>query len=256
MIQVLLSTTLNKWFSTNLLVLNFDKTQYIQFKTTNTPEIPINISYNNKYIVNCMETKFLGITIDSVLSWKKHIQDLKVKLCKATYAIMTLKPFVSPESLKRIYFAYFHSIMTYGIIFWGTSSHSGDIFRLQKRVIRIITNSKKRDSCRNLFKDLNILPFYSQLIFSLLIFVIDNIELFKTNTDLLSINIRSKNNLKLPQARLSSYQKGVYYMGIKTYNLLPSSLKDLVNKKKQFKLALKRYLLEKSYYSLRELFDG
>jgi hypothetical protein len=87
-------------------------------------------------------------------------------------------------------------------------------------------------------------------------FVTDNIESFKTSSDVHSINIRSKNNLKLPQARLSIYQKGVYYMGIKTYNLLPSSLKDLLNKKQQFKLALKRYLLEKSVYSLREYFDG
>jgi hypothetical protein len=60
--------------------------------------------------------------------------------------------------------------MVYGIIFWGTSPDSGSIIRSQKRVIRIITNSKITDSCRELFKGLNKLPFYSQFIFSLLMF--------------------------------------------------------------------------------------
>jgi hypothetical protein len=44
--------------------------------------------------------------------------------------------------------SYFHSFMTYGIIFCGNSPHSSHIFRLQKRVIRIITNSRSRDPVR------------------------------------------------------------------------------------------------------------
>jgi hypothetical protein len=37
------------------------------------------------------------------------------------------------------YFAYFNSIMSYGIIFWGASSHSINIFRLQKKDINTFT---------------------------------------------------------------------------------------------------------------------
>jgi hypothetical protein len=36
----------------------------------------------------------------------------------------------SQEILKMVYCAYFHSIMTYGIIFWGNSCQSDLIFRL------------------------------------------------------------------------------------------------------------------------------
>jgi hypothetical protein len=92
--------------------------------------------------------------------------------------------------------------MSYGIIFWGNSSYSDNIFKLQKRVIKIITNSRTRDSCKGLFKKLDILPFYSQYIFSLLIFVIDNTSLFKTNSELYDINTRNKNNFHLSQPRL------------------------------------------------------
>jgi hypothetical protein len=101
-----------------------------------------------------------------------------VKLSRACYAVRSLRLFISHESLRMIYFSYFHTVMSYGIIFWGNTLYSNNIFKLQKRVIRIITNSRNRDSCRELFKELNIL-FYSQYLFSLLTSVIDNMSLFK-----------------------------------------------------------------------------
>jgi len=62
--------------------------------------------------------------------------------------------------------------MSYGIIFWGNSLHSSVISRMQKRVIRIILRCGYRESCRELFKELKILPLSSQYIFSLLLFIV------------------------------------------------------------------------------------
>jgi len=53
-----------------------------------------------------------------------------------------------------IYFAYFHTITVYGIIFWGVSVESRRIFQQQKRIIRIMTGSTSRISCRTLFRKL------------------------------------------------------------------------------------------------------
>jgi biotin synthase-related radical SAM superfamily protein len=69
---------------------------------------------------------------------------------------------MSPETLRKVYFAYIHSVMSYGIIFGGNQPYSDKIFKIKKRVIRIITNSRMRDSCRELLKKLEILPLYSQ----------------------------------------------------------------------------------------------
>jgi hypothetical protein len=44
--------------------------------------------------------------------------------------------------LKSIYFAYFRSIMKYGIIFWGNSCKSRKILTLQKKIIRIIKKAQ------------------------------------------------------------------------------------------------------------------
>jgi hypothetical protein len=45
-------------------------------------------------------------------------------------------------------------------------------FIVQKRIIRSIMNANPKTSCRGFFKRLNILPFYSQHIFSLLLLVV------------------------------------------------------------------------------------
>jgi hypothetical protein len=57
---------------------------------------------------------------------------LPPKLNKACYIARAMKPFLSLNSLKIIYHAYFYSVITYGLIFWGSSPYSTDIFRLQK----------------------------------------------------------------------------------------------------------------------------
>jgi hypothetical protein len=68
---------------------------------------------------------------------------------------------MSVSSLKMIYHAFFHSVMSYGIIFWGNSSYSTMIFEMQKKAIRIIVCGN-RVLCRNLFKKLQILPLASE----------------------------------------------------------------------------------------------
>jgi hypothetical protein len=55
--------------------------------------------------------------------------------------------------IRMIYFAYFHSIMSYELAFLGKASHSSHIFKLQKRAIRIMSNSRYRDSCRELLNN-------------------------------------------------------------------------------------------------------
>jgi len=122
-------------------------------------------------------------------------------------------------------------------------------------VIRIITNSRTRDSCRELFKKLEILPLYYQYIFLLSIFVIKNKHLFYTNNQVHSVHTRFKTNLHPPISNLTKFQKGVYYSGIKIFNNLPHNIKDLANEIIQFWNALKRFLRINSFYNSEEYFN-
>jgi hypothetical protein len=92
------------------------------------------------------------------------------------------------DTLKSIYFAYFHSIASYGIILGWNSSNSRRIFTLQKRTIRIMVGAHPRTSCRRLFKKLEILTVPRQYIYSSMSFFIGSQENFQTNSSVHSIN--------------------------------------------------------------------
>ena len=142
---------MSSWFRSNLLTVNYDKTYFVQFLTTHKHEIQMQIVNFNSLINNTTSTRFLGLKIDSTLTWREHITDLTPNINKARYVIRTLVFLRSPEILRMVYFSYFHSIMSYDIIFWGNSHSSINIFKIQKRIIRIMTKSNKHDTCRPLF---------------------------------------------------------------------------------------------------------
>jgi hypothetical protein len=70
---------------------------------------------------------------------------------------------MSLSLLIMIYYSLFHSTLSYGIIFWGKASNGKITFFLQKRVLQIMTEHRNRSSCRNLFKQLVILPLKSHI---------------------------------------------------------------------------------------------
>jgi len=90
-----------------------------------------------------------------------------------------------------------------------------------------------RVSCRNLFKKLQILPLTSQYMLSLLMFVVQNKNLFLTNNENQNLDTRQRNNLYLPQANLTIYQKEAYYSGIKIFNNLPLEIKNAAGNQKK-----------------------
>jgi hypothetical protein len=110
---------------------------------------------------------------------------------------------------------------------------------IQKRIIRIILNESPKISCQGLFRRLNILPFYSQYIYSLLLLAAKNASKFVINNEIYMINTRQSTNLHLPLIKLSKYKKGSCYMGIKLFNHLPQDVRKLLYDVKKFKVLAK-----------------
>jgi len=166
----------------------------------------------------------------------------------------SIKPFVSLNTLKTVYYSYFNAIISYGLPFWGNSPHGMKIFRMQKRIVRIMMGYKKRVSCRNLLRNLEILPFVSQYILLLMLFVVKNKNLFTLNSKNHTKNTRQFNNFYQPITNFTVYQKGVHYMGIRIFNNLPPYIKDISNNVRKFEIYLKQFLHTHSFYSIEEYF--
>jgi hypothetical protein len=76
---------LNKWFKSNLLFLNLDKTHFIQFNNKGKCTSTAQIKHEDKQISIAKETKFLGLYINNSLSWKTHIESSQSKLSSACH---------------------------------------------------------------------------------------------------------------------------------------------------------------------------
>jgi len=113
---------------------------------------------------------------------------------------------------------------------------------------------KYRVSCRNLFRRLEILPFVSQYILLLMLFVVKNKHLFTLNSENHTKSTRQFNNYH-PITNLTVYQRGVHYMGIKIFNSLPPYIKDVYNNVENFEICLKQFLHIHSFYFLEEYFQ-
>jgi len=87
-------------------------------------------------------------------------------------------------------------------------------------------------------------------------FVVKNKDFFKTNSDVHSFNTRFNHDLHIPIANLAIFQKAVWYSGIKIYNHLPPTLKQLSYDLSKFKVALKRFLFTNSFTHWRNIIAG
>jgi len=94
--------SINKWFQVNSLILNLNKTKFIQFSTKYNLGNSICIDYEHNHIENSQSTSFLGIILDKTLSWQLLIDKICAKLKSACYIPRTLNPILSVSNLKMI----------------------------------------------------------------------------------------------------------------------------------------------------------
>jgi len=243
------------WFLANGLVLNMEKTNIIKFTPNNRQNETFQILHQNRLLIGTDNTKFLGLELDKNVNWKNHIQKILPKLSSACYLIRRMCPSCNIHTLKMIYFAYFHSVMEFGIIFWGVSVKSKRIFLQQKRIIRIMTGSSTRTTCKMLFPKLKILTLISQYILPSMRFLSSTLDLFTFNSSVHNINTRLRLELHKPLVKLNMCQCSSYYNCINIYNKLPDDLANLILNKKQLLSQLKGYLLDRPFYTLEEFLN-
>ena len=104
--------------------------------------------------------KYLGVLIDSHLSWKFHVDYVASKLSEIVGIIARLRHFVPFYSLPRIYQSLMYPFLKYGLIAWGEAAqtHLNELLLFQKRPLRFLNFSKTRTHAVPLFISSKILP--------------------------------------------------------------------------------------------------
>jgi hypothetical protein len=129
-INLVLNETIN-WFNSNLLTLNYGKSHFLQFSTRKHKGMQMQITFPNSVIISINSIKFLGLNIDTTLSWKDHITELSSRLNKAL-CIKGNKAFYVYRCIEvnLLRLCTLHCGLWY--LFWGNSCFSDNIFKIQK----------------------------------------------------------------------------------------------------------------------------
>jgi hypothetical protein len=148
------------WLCSNRLSLNVAKTEFVIFKPPRCPlSERITLKLNGKTLYESKKIKYLGLILDDKLTWSAHVHELSKKINRSLGILYKLRQFCPKSVLRSLYFSLIHSNIGYGLLAWGTATDKikYQIIKLQKRAIRIVTNSKYRESTRPLFKKTGIL---------------------------------------------------------------------------------------------------
>lgn len=242
--------SLNEYFVANDLLMNVNKTQTLLFSNRNNDAVTTAFEGND--FVSAENILFLGIHVDRRLDWRCHIDYLAKSMAKYCYALRVIADSVSEMAALSAYFAYIHSRMGYGIIFWGNSSDVNRILVLQKRCLRTMYKMNQMESCKYVFIEKKILTVISLYIYESFMFVYDNSELFRNCERHHTHDTRHKSVLLPEKCKYTYIQKNVHCNIIKIFNSFPIRLRELP--KNKIKMVLKQFLISRAFYSMQEFY--
>ena len=170
-------------------------------------------------------TKFSGVLFDKKLSWANHIDSIKMKISKGIGILNKAKIYINLSTLVTLYHSFIHPYLTYRLEVWGGA---GDVyllslFKLQKRVVRIMKSLPHRAHTEHIFLDLKLLNIYQLYKHKILLFMFKYIrcclpKLFNNyyirNVDIHSLVTRQQNKLHTHKCRTSAAQKAIRCYGV------------------------------------------
>ena len=79
----------------------------------------LKIKLCGKILYPTESVKYLGVKIDTNLTWQHHINYLSIKLNRANVLLFKIRKYVSLKILRSIYFAIFDSHLSYYCLVWA-----------------------------------------------------------------------------------------------------------------------------------------
>ena len=197
--------------------------------------------------------RYLGVLLDSQLSWKFHIEHIAQKISKSIGIIAKLRHFVPSQTMFSIYKALITPYANYGICSWGNAAitYLKRVLVLQKRALRLINFSNAREHTVPFFLQTRSLPI-NFMSFERVHDIFNNqapdnlncLFLCSSLEDVHRYTTRSKSNkcIYVDGVRTESCKRSFHFIGIKIWNSLPASIKSL--NKFKFKTRIKNISLE------------
>ena len=233
---------LSKWFDSNSLTLNVDKSKYILFHPRRK-EINYNgvIELGGEVILKVPYIKFLGVTLDEYLEWNFQFKQILTKMISGNYSLNMAKNLLTPRSKLLVYFANVHSHLNYAISAWGPMLKAKELKKLkteQNKSLKLIYNVGRRTRLLPLYKKANILTIPDLINLALLKishrYINGTLPVRITNLFNLSNhqhNTRNRNSLRAPQHTTEQYNRSYLGRAPHLWLHLTDSLKNKITLK-------------------------
>jgi hypothetical protein len=245
-----------EWLQVNKLSLNISKTHYMIFNLGKRKLGTVDpVTINGHNLERVETTQFLGVKIDSKLSWMPHIQYIKGKISKGIGIIAKARKVLSITSLITMYYCFIYPYLTYCVEVWGStcSTYIDTLFKLQKKAMRIITSSPFRSHSEPLFYDLKILNINKIYLYFVTLFRFQCTcikgstpdifqPMFMFNRDVHIHFTRQINKIHVPLAKTLIVKRSIRYRGVTVWNYLSDKL-DYNCSKSVYRQRLKTYIL-------------
>ena len=113
------------WLSANKLSLNIEKSNFVIFHPVQK-RIPkqVILCINNQSLTeeNCI--RYLGVYIDSNISWKSHINYIAKKIKRSIDILSKLCYFLNTKTLLSLYYTLLEPFFNFCVIAWGNAYQS------------------------------------------------------------------------------------------------------------------------------------
>ena len=107
------------WLNANKISLNVKKTERVIFKSKHKKfEGDLEIKLCGKRLYPTESVNYLGVKLDTNLSWQYHVNDLSIKLNRPNALLFKMRKYVSLKMLRSIYFATYDSYLSYYCLVW------------------------------------------------------------------------------------------------------------------------------------------
>ena len=110
------------------------------------------------------EAKFLGITIDENLTWKRQINNVCKQCARNICVLNKVKRFLPEQALYKLYCTIVLPYLNYGLLLWGNGNKTclDKVHKLQKRAFRTICNLAPTKGLFKKFNALNTFDMYKK----------------------------------------------------------------------------------------------
>lgn len=246
---------LNCWLQNHFLLMNLRKTKFIYFegRAQNDFFIPggLKISVNDYNIERVSSFDYLGLLIDENLSFINHIDSISSRIVSTTFAIKRIRPFISEQTARQLYFQHIHSLLIYLNCCWNVAGNIKikALAVLQRKALRTVFQKGPLFPSKNLFSS-KILPlkYLNRYQLTILTFKLIN-KLQRSNVNILTrgqVSGRLTRQSALFDVKYSSDtlgDKDFFRRGYSEYNKLSVEIKTIQVLGK-FKTELKTHLYQ------------